>query len=84
MKAELLAGLGPVERQERETILRGCAPGFQIIKDVLEKRLKDKTTKLLNRNYEVANWTYEQADTIGEARALKELIELLTLDREKN
>lgn len=83
MKAELLAGLGPVEKQERETILRGCAPGFQIIKEVLEKRLKEKTVRLLDRNYEVTNWAQLQADQIGEIRALKELIELLTLDREK-
>lgn len=83
MKAELLAGLGPVEKQERETILRGCAPGFQIIKEVLEKRLKEKTARLLDRNYEVTNWAQLQADQIGEIRALKELIELLTLDREK-
>ena len=73
MKAELLAGLSDAARQERETILRGCAPGLQIIKEVLEKRLKDKSVKLLDRNYEVANWAQEQADKIGELRAIKEI-----------
>lgn len=84
MKIELIAGLTEAEKLERETILRGCAPGFKIMKDVLEKRLKDKTNKLLESSYGVANWSHLQADQIGEARAYKELLELLTLDQEKN
>lgn len=46
--------------------------------ELLEKKMKEKETSSLNPDgYDIANWAYKQADTVGYKRAIKEIIELI-------
>lgn len=84
MKISLLKGLTQDQRKEREQLLRSCAPALEIYRKALEERLEELTKEVLSKKlYESPSWALEQADRVGEARALQETIELLTLDREK-
>lgn len=84
MKAELLVGLASPQKEERKALLHGCAPGFKVVEDVLVKRLAVLQRQMLSdKNYESPNWAMLQADMVGQAKAYQAVIELLTLDREK-
>lgn len=84
MKVELLRGLNEEQKQEREQLLRSCSAALKVYKDALEARLSDLTKEVLSKKaYDNPAWALEQADRVGYARALNDLIELLTLDREK-
>ena len=84
MKLELFRGLTKEQHQEREQLIRSCAAAIKIYKESLEARLAELTKEVLSkRSYDNPSWALEQADRVGYARALQDLIELLTLDREK-
>lgn len=84
MKMELLKGLTKDQRDEREQLLRSCSAALDIYRKVLEAKFEELTTEVLSKkSYESLSWAFEQADRVGYARALNDVIELLTLDREK-
>lgn len=84
MRSELIRGLSPEAVKEREAILKGGRPTRQIYKQVLEGKYQQLIQKVLvEKNYTDPSWAAYQADMIGEARALKYMIELLTLDQEE-
>lgn len=83
MKMELLAGLLPEDQEKRKQLLRACHEALDVYREVLEARLKKTHEELTSKKlYDSANWAYMQADLVGLARAYKEIIDLLTLDRE--
>lgn len=83
MKLELLAGLTPDQKAERKAILLGSADGLKIVEDHLRKKvILLQASRLGKQDYESPSWALQQADKVGELRALLETIELLTLDRE--
>lgn len=84
MKTDLLKGLAPQAKAERKAVLHGCAPGLKIVEDVLQEKLLELYAKLLKPQYDTPSWASLQADMVGEARAYKYVIELLSLDREKD
>lgn len=84
MRVELLRGLNEDQKKEREQLLRSCSAALKVYKDTLEARLSDLTKEVLSKKaYDNPAWALEQADRVGYARALNDVIELLTLDREK-
>lgn len=84
MKIEIFRGLNAEQKQEREVLLRSCSAALKVYKDLLEARLGELTKDVLSKKaYDNPAWALEQADRVGYARALNDLIELLTLDREK-
>lgn len=85
MKAELLAGLTPEDKAKRKAILYGSADGLQVIEDHLRKKVEQlQASRLGKQDYGSPSWALMQADKVGELRALLEVIDLLTLDRENN
>lgn len=83
MKMELLAGLSVEDQEKRKQLLHACHEALDVYKEVLEARLKKTYEEIASKKlYDNPNWVYLQADLVGLARAYKEVIELLTLDRE--
>lgn len=84
MRSELIRGLSPEEVKERAAILKGGRPTREIYKQVLEGKYQQLIQKVLTeKNYTDVSWAAYQADMIGEARAIKYMLELLTLDQEE-
>lgn len=85
MKADLLKDARSYEQTKaRKALLHGCAPGFEVVSKLLQERLQALQVQMLSaKTYESPSWALMQADKIGEARGLAYVIDLLTLDREK-
>lgn len=83
MKLELFAGLSAEQKEERKAILKGSADGLNVIRDHLTEKLAQlQKSRLGKQDYGSPSWALLQADKVGEVRALIEVIDLLTLDRE--
>ncbi len=79
-----MRGLTPEAVKEREAILKGGRPTRQIYKQVLEGKYQQLMQRVLSeKNYTEPNWAHYQADIVGEALALKYMIDLLSLDQEE-
>ncbi len=64
---------------EFEKRCAGSRDLFEHFATVLSKGLKaHKADQLKTSKYEVANWAYLQADSVGYQRAIEEVINLLT------
>ena len=82
MKTEWFRGLTTDEaKQERRELVKSARPTLEVLKGLLEKRLKDKADKQSSEAlYLNPNWAYLQADSTGAMRELKTLIDLLTIE----
>jgi len=62
-----------------EQYVRGSDGVLEVLKDIAEKKiLQDQKTS--TEDYSDAAWPYRQADKAGYARALNEIITLITLE----
>lgn len=67
----------PKEFEKRARVSSDILEHFAL---VLNKSLEaHKADMLLPKQYEVANWAYKQADSVGYQRALEEAIKLLKI-----
>jgi hypothetical protein len=81
MKAAWTAGL----EEQRTKDVRGDFKSSLIIrkrlKEILEGRIETSLIAMTNKNnYDVANWPYLMADSVGYARAMREVINLIIED----
>lgn len=84
MKMELLAGLTPEDQEKRKAMLRSCHEALDVYKEVLQARLEKVYEEVTGKKlFDNPNWAYLQAESTGLARAYREMIDLLTLDREE-
>jgi len=66
------------KKQERTTIIVSGHNLMLVLRDMLETKSAAVLEKSLSKsNYEKAAWPYEQADTVGELRGLKYLLDIL-------
>lgn len=84
MRVELLAGLSEEDQVKRQQLLYACREALDVYREVLEARVKKAYEELTSKRlYDTPNWAYVQADLAGLTRAYREVIDLLTLDREE-
>lgn len=83
MRSELAKGLNSEAQQAREQQLYASKAVLDLYKQILEAKLADLNAELVRaKNYDSPNWALKQADYVGAARTLQDVISLLTLDRE--
>lgn len=83
MRSELAKGLSPEAQAAREQQLYGSKLVLDLYKTILEEKLANLNAELVRaKNYDSPNWALKQADYVGAARTLQDVINLLTLDRE--
>jgi hypothetical protein len=65
-------------REDFAKLLLNSTISLGRLREILEERLEAlQNAKLKTDHYDVANWAYMQADSIGAERTLKKIIELL-------
>jgi uncharacterized protein YprB with RNaseH-like and TPR domain len=79
MKTVLLSGLTEDQQDEmRQTFAHSVVLRQQLIK-ILTKKAKDARSASTSKDaYNIPNWAYLQADTVGYERALAEVCSLLS------
>lgn len=82
MKVEWFRGVREdADRKEREQMVRSAKPTLEVLKQLLEARLRAvDDTQMSKADYENPSWAFKQADANGAKRTLQELIQLLTLE----
>lgn len=69
------------DKADRKQKVEKFVEAWGIAKDVLQEKLKTvEKTSVSKAEYESPSWPYLQADHVGYMRALREVIELLTLE----
>lgn len=83
MRSELVKGLSSEAQDARTKQLWASKTVLDLYKQILEAKLADLNAELVRaKNYDSPNWALKQADYVGAARTLQDVINLLTLDRE--
>lgn len=83
MRSELAKGLSSEALDARQKQLYASKAVLDLYKTILEEKLANLNAELVRaKNYDSPNWALKQADYVGAARTLQDVINLLTLDRE--
>lgn len=81
MKVEWTTGVPAELKEERRQQVRSAEPTLTILKGMLEARLLTATITASRQDYG-PGWELRQVDAITQMRIYRDLIALLTLDRE--
>lgn len=65
------------ERSSVIKALRQSKDGLEVLKGVIDRRLKELTANS-TEDYNVTNWPYLQADKLGSIRELQTILKLLS------
>jgi len=66
---------------ERKEFVIGQLPAWKVMKEILQHRLDNLEVHQASKSlYDSPNWAYLQADVNAEARTLRELLILLTIE----
>ena len=79
MKSAWFAGAtSEEEKHRRRSIVAGSMDLVQLLAELLQKKLEEKNKlALAKRDYDSPSWALLQADSVGERRALADLIDML-------
>lgn len=81
---DLLKGLTGEERDSYKEYLSHNKELLDRIATLFRNKLTDSEKAMRKEEaYNISSWPYYQADKLGEQRAYSEIINILTLDREK-
>jgi hypothetical protein len=68
------------EKQKRRQIVLGSTDLMQLLEELLKRKLESKhQAALLKTDYDSPSWALLQADSVGERRALAEIIDMLQI-----
>ena len=67
------------EKDKVRQVLFSNKDGFDRLKEILEPMLKEA---LPTADYDSPSWAYKEADRIGYNRALNQVLDIITLDKE--
>lgn len=81
MKVEWTVGVPAELKEERRQQVRSAEPVLEILKGIFQKRLDVAVGTATRGNYG-PGWEQAQVDAITQVRIYRDLIALLTLDRE--
>lgn len=81
MKVEWTVGVPAEFKEERRQQIRSAEPTLTILKEILQKRLNDAILSSTRSEYG-PGWEQRVVDSNTQVRIYKNLIDLLTLDRE--
>lgn len=82
MKTEWTKGLAEADKQERRELVRSARPTLEVLKGILQERLEAAQASASRSTDYAPGWEHKQRDALVQARVYRDLIELLTLDRE--
>ena len=72
------------EKQARRQIVVGSTDLLQLLAELLKRKLESKhKAALAKTDYDSPSWALLQADSVGERRALSEMISMLQPDQGK-
>lgn len=84
MKTSLIKGLNADDAQEIKGLFIQALRLRRQLTKVIEEKITDNATGRLSRTrFEEPSWAYYQADANGYERALKEVISILSDEKEK-
>lgn len=81
MKVDWTKDVPQDKKEERRQLVRSAEPVLTIMKGIMERRLLDATIGASRQDYG-PGWELRQVDAITQVRIYRDLIALLTLDRE--
>lgn len=70
------------DKEKRKEQLRVSAYTLGVLKRILEDKLEENYRTQRQYDYADQAWPYKQADHIGSQRVYKEIIDLITLEKE--
>lgn len=82
MKTEWTKGLSEPDKKERRELIRSALPTLEVLKALLQERLEAAQVSASRTPDYAPGWEHKQRDALVQARIYRDLIELLTLDRE--
>lgn len=78
MKTQWYKGLDSDAKEEMINHYKGSGILRKRLSQIIEDKIDAKTRESLNASdYELSNWAYKQADSVGYRRALQEIISLI-------
>ena len=70
------------EREEFEGLLLNAKRVLDVLALIIQDDIKESESRMQKRKgYESPNWAYQQADEIGNQRALMEVLKIIQVDK---
>lgn len=78
-------GVAKNDKDARERFVRSHSEVLELLTDILQREHDDLLRKAQARElYDHAAWPYEQADLNGHMRALRSILEIIDLTKDRN
>ena len=72
------------ERKEVMLKITSAIPALEILADIIKDEIENKRKKTVSKDrYQEPSWECYQADSIGEERALRSILKLLSIKHEE-
>ena len=74
------------QEQKKEVMLKitSAIPGFDMLADMIKDDIENKRKKTVSKDrYQEPSWAYYQAYSVGEERALRSILKLLSIKNDE-
>ena len=74
------------QEQKKEVMLKitSAIPALEMLADMIKDDIENKRKKTVSKDrYQEPSWAYYQADSVGEERALRSILKLLSIKNDE-